>query len=820
MSNLGDQLLALDQMDKGFLLCRPQCDDAGQLNDFIILSVSWGFENFAVKANNNLANKSLLKDVCLGELTEPLMALFTKVIHTGLSKEGLIPIDEQKSLKAFAFPTGNQMIACYLEYQSGQAENNRQEALGRFNNSEDAFWMRKGDDILFFNPAFEKLFGISKGQLRKVSDILSVVDKRDYEHVQNTLRMDGERIDSNYSLEFRIKRRDGIIKWLWLKTFALKRTYEEPKKAGVFIDVSARKHLEEELFRSNREIIILNELFQKAAEHIELNELMDIISRIINEYMAFDILGIHLNDESSQQLKFKYCPQIPEELLKEEEFLVQVLELPDRVYKEKKSIHICVSEYPNENIRMRLMRSGLQYISCFPILYDGKCMGVLSIGNKQSDWTLREKDFIMAICNQLAVLINHSRLYEELKQELEMRKKAEKQNDLIFNTSIDLMAIMSDDMRFLRISPQCHRCLGWDEKEFLGESLLRFVHSEDKENTLISLDALTNEEAETGIEHRLVCKDGSFRWIAWNAQVVTESQKKLIIMTGRDMTRNKEMEEKNRDLERAYHLEAVKMEFFANISHEFRTPLNIILSALQLIEHSLATNIALSPVHGREMRHLKSIKQNAFRLLKLVNNLIDITKLDSGYLKLYPANHDIVKVVRSITESVNQYIEGKEIRLLFESNVARRIISCDADMIERILLNLLSNAVKYTEKEGCIKVSVKDMKKVIRISVKDSGIGISEDMLDLIFERFIQVDKPLSRRCEGSGIGLSLVKSLVELHNGRIYVNSTVNEGSEFTFELPVTTIEKESYLQGMEPSREERIHRINVEFSDIYSLN
>jgi signal transduction histidine kinase len=207
-------------------------------------------------------------------------------------------------------------------------------------------------------------------------------------------------------------------------------------------------------------------------------------------------------------------------------------------------------------------------------------------------------------------------------------------------------------------------------------------------------------------------------------------------------------------------------------------------------------------------------------LLRLVNNLIDITKLDSGYLKLYPCNYDIINVVENITQSVAQYIEGKGINLIFDTNVEEKILACDADMIERILLNLLSNAVKYTEKDGFITVTIKDLGNVVRISVHDTGVGIAEEKLDYIFERFAQGDRPLSRRCEGSGIGLSLVKSLVELHKGRIYANSTINKGSEFTFELPVVVMDQSANCQVLNPTNEERIHKINVEFSDIYSLN
>jgi len=822
-----DYSLMLEQMNKGFMVCRALYDNENRVVDFEYLSVSKGMEDFAFLPKSVMLSKKLLADRLLPELGDPLMLLFTEVLTTGQASRALLHMSRpSKAVNAFAFQTQPHHVACYLEYcDDHQTTNIVSSYLKRnefMHTAEDGFWVRKGDNVLFANAAFEKLFGIPWDQLNHIDDFLEIVDERDREKVRDIMKQDATRLRTNFNAEFRIRRlSDGMTRWIWMKTFYQGITSNSCAcKSAVFIDVTSKKHAEEELLRSNREILLLNELFKKASEHVDFNELMLCIQRLLMEYMSVDVMGIHLYDELQRHLNFRYTPNIPDEMLKQGEFYTKIQELLNWVHENKTSISITTSELPEGKLKQMMVDYGIQYINSFPILYSGACVGVMILGNIHRDLTYKEKDFIMAVCNQLAVLINHSKLYEELIRELEMRQNVERQNKLIFDNSIDLIAIMNDNMELLRIGPQWQKCLGWSEEEVLSKSLMTLVHAEDREKTLEYIDTLMLEGVAMGIEHRLMCKDGSYRWIAWNAHIVKESQKDLIIMIGRDMTLSKEIEEKNRNLEKAYHMETVRMEFFANISHEFRTPLNIILSALQLIDYSLKNKENGACITERELRHFKSIKQNAIRLLRLVNNLIDITKLDSGYMKLYAANHDIVKITRSITESVDQYIEGKGIKLIFETNVPKKIIACDADMIERILLNLLSNAVKYTEKDGFIRVSVTDAGNVVKISVKDSGVGIPEEMLDLIFERFIQIEKPLSRRCEGSGIGLALAKALVELHKGRIYVNSTLHQGSEFTFELPVVILENEPCHKGIEPSREERIHRINVEFSDIYSLN
>jgi signal transduction histidine kinase len=255
-------------------------------------------------------------------------------------------------------------------------------------------------------------------------------------------------------------------------------------------------------------------------------------------------------------------------------------------------------------------------------------------------------------------------------------------------------------------------------------------------------------------------------------------------------------------------------DFLASISHELRTPLNVILGALQVLglEENKETSEVISQ---KKYKYISTMKQNCYRLLRLINNLIDITRIDSGYVTPKLQNHNIVSVVEDITLSVAQYVEDKGIRLIFDTNVEEKIIACDPENIERIMLNLISNAVKFTDEGEEIRVLVTDEEDNIRISVKDTGIGIPEDKLKVIFERFRQADNSLSRNHEGSGIGLSLVKSLVEMHGGTISVKSVMGEGSEFIITLPVrmlnnTDIVSNNIIYG------ENNERISIEFSDI----
>lgn len=257
--------------------------------------------------------------------------------------------------------------------------------------------------------------------------------------------------------------------------------------------------------------------------------------------------------------------------------------------------------------------------------------------------------------------------------------------------------------------------------------------------------------------------------------------------------------------------------FITNISHEMRTPLNILLSNAQLLKVYLQNDKILD--RDKLLEKINMQIRNCNRLLRLVNNFIDITKIDSHYFELRPVKCNIVEIVEAITLSVVEYAGTKGIDLVFDTEDEEMMLACDLDSIERIILNLLSNAIKFTPEGGSIYVSLKKHNDCIQISIKDTGIGISADKLDVIFERFRQVDNLMTRKNEGSGIGLTLVKLLTEMHGGRVRVCSEYRKGSEFIVELPINRDIKDDAVSDhvVNSSVENIIQRIQIEFSDIY---
>ncbi len=226
-------------------------------------------------------------------------------------------------------------------------------------------------------------------------------------------------------------------------------------------------------------------------------------------------------------------------------------------------------------------------------------------------------------------------------------------------------------------------------------------------------------------------------------------------------------------------LDELKTQFFANVNHELRTPLTLMLAPLgPMIEGGMGRLTA------KQKDTLLTIRQNGLKLLKLINNLLDLTKLEAGKMRLKIKSVEFVDFVNSLLASVKPLADRKSIKLYFQHPSVDLPLHIDPDQFEKIVLNLLSNAVKFTPEGGRITVYLDESAEAVQFTVEDTGIGIPAAMLETIFDRFSQVDGSLSRAHEGSGIGLSLVRELVQLHGGRVRAESEIGKGSRFIVDI------------------------------------
>lgn len=304
---------------------------------------------------------------------------------------------------------------------------------------------------------------------------------------------------------------------------------------------------------------------------------------------------------------------------------------------------------------------------------------------------------------------------------------------------------------------------------------------------------------------------GSFMYGVVTSRDVTEKIKQeQMIKQHKDILLKSEKAKKEA-LEKAMKM---KDEFLATITHEFKTPLTVINAAIQVINTLYGDQISESV-----KKHIRRIRMNSFRQLRLVNNLLDITKYNAGHIKVQKRNVDIVYLTGAIIDSVMLFAKQKEVNLHFSSEIDYKVMAIDDEKYEKILLNLLSNAIKFTPKGKSIYVNLLFKSRKAIIKVKDEGVGIPKDKQDIIFERFGQVDSSLTRQAEGTGIGLSLVNALLSVLGGTIELESEVGKGSTFTVTLPITKLKKNVLPQDKLQQTNSRIMQtVEVEFSDIYS--
>jgi PAS domain S-box-containing protein len=407
-------------------------------------------------------------------------------------------------------------------------------------------------------------------------------------------------------------------------------------------------------------------------------------------------------------------------------------------------------------------------------------------------------------------------------RDISRRKEAERDLKESLENQEKVMAFLPDAVFIVKKNKIVYanehgiNLLGYNSlREIVGGKYFDIIHPDyhKSEKDRLRFVARENKPAPL-IEQKYLKKNGDIVDTEVTAIKIPYKNNFAFLLAARDVSSRKQIKKLKEDIETTREFNRVLTEFFSNISHELKTPLNVILGAIQML--GLSGQIeSLGEFDTKLNKYLKVMKQNCFRLLRLVNNLIDLSKLDSGYMKANLRNNNIVNIIEDITLSVADYIEDRGMELIFDTDIEEKIMAFDADKVERIILNLLSNSIKFSKPGDKIMVSIFDKNESIIISVRDTGVGIPEDKLTLIFDRFGQVDKTLARNREGSGIGLALVKSLVDMHGGNIKVNSIYGEGSEFVIEIPCKIVEVEEAHETFQ--YQSNVERISIEFSDIY---
>ena len=249
-------------------------------------------------------------------------------------------------------------------------------------------------------------------------------------------------------------------------------------------------------------------------------------------------------------------------------------------------------------------------------------------------------------------------------------------------------------------------------------------------------------------------------------------------------------------------------QYLLNIIHDLRSHLNVITSSAQFMEHNYKDD--------KNIKYIEIIKRNSFKMLKLINNLIDSNKIKNNYYKLNKKNIDIVPMIENTISCIEKFASERNINLIFDTNEEECIMAIDPEAIDRVIMNLLSNAIKFSNENSNIYINLVVKDKEIELSFKDEGCGISKEEKERIFDRFYKGKN--NDNIEGSGIGLNLCMLFVKAHDGKIFLESEINKGSIFTVILPrkieehIETVKEEGNLIN-------KNQEVEIEFSDTYKF-
>lgn len=422
-----------------------------------------------------------------------------------------------------------------------------------------------------------------------------------------------------------------------------------------------------------------------------------------------------------------------------------------------------------------------------PILQDNHLWGMLIVHHCTAPrfWQETEIEFLQRLAVHLGIAIQQAHAYDQLKQQSEARYRAivEAQTDLITRNLPDSTVVFANQAfcRYFNLQPE----------EIIGKSYSPIIFAEDREMVDRLINSMSAENPTVTIENRVVV-NGEIRWTQWVNRMLFNEQGEFseFQSVGRDITTLKEAEAQlrhsserislaNAELARAARL---KDEFLATMSHELRTPLNSILGLCEVLLEDI-----FGVLSERQRRYLQIIEKSGQHLLSLISDILDLSKIESGEVEVEIKPVSLDSVCQSSLNFVKQQAHTKQIKLTCEIDETVTEIAADERRLVQVLVNLLGNAIKFTPDGGQVnlKAQINCSQQAVEFQVEDNGIGIPSEQLSQIFHPFIQLDSSLSRRYAGTGLGLPIVKRIVDLHGGSISVKSEVGQGSCFTILLP-----------------------------------
>jgi PAS domain S-box-containing protein len=523
----------------------------------------------------------------------------------------------------------------------------------------------------------------------------------------------------------------------------------------------------------SRDLPALLAVAEVATQSLDIEKILhDTLDKAI-ELLGFDLGFIRTLDPEKKNMLVRVAKG-----LRSPEFLTGVAPIGSerrnvsRIVFETKEPYICTDIRKNPIYKNRSMeREGVISTAAAPVMSKNRVLGIIVVGSRWLHrFRKREIELLMAFGSQLGAALENAELYQDVtKSKAYIENLVENAADLIITTDLD--------DRILTWNRGAAVLFGYGKDEVIGKHLSILLpperfHELEEMRAKVEISGGLRD-----IEVRSKRKDGAMIYLSLSVSPIRDVEGKIVgfLRIAKDITEKKRYERRLKDLDK------MKSDFVSNVSHELKTPLTSIKGSVDNMLDGLT-----GALNEKQIRYLARIKSNTDRLSRLINDLLDLSRIEAGRVEVRRASLPLTALAEEVAEHLKQLAAEKLIRIEVPPPDPQMTVWADRDKVTQVLMNLIGNAVKFTPQDGKVIVAIeKNGNDYIQISIADNGPGIRPEEADKIFSKFYQVANVDKQKPQGSGLGLAISKALVEMHGGKIWVESKLGRGSTFYFTLP-----------------------------------
>ena len=662
------------------------------------------------------------------------------------------------------------------------------------------------DNVNIWSPELEELYGVPVGTFEGNFEAWSKrVVKQDADIVSNGVQKALKNGEQNYDYEFRAVMPDDSTRWFAGRArFEYDAEKKPLKMIGINVDITDVKQAQELLLERTILATLSGDIGIALNRREDLQSLLKHCTDALVEHLDVAFARIWTLDKTGTILELQASSGLYTHL-DGAHSRVPVGHFKIGRIAEQRKPHLSNEVLNDAEVSNKEWARNEKMVAFagYPLIVEEKLVGVICVFARQF-LTETVLEAMESVANTIANVIERKQIEKTLSDSNDrFQLVTQATNDAIWDWNLQTNEVWWNNavMTMFGYSP--------DEIEPTSKWWYEHIHPEDRERIVSDIHEVIDIGGEnwTG-EYRFACADGTYKYIFDRGFAIhRDGQPVRMIGAMQDITERKHIETEREHLlsgEKTARAEAekanrMKDEFLATLSHELRTPLSSILGWSRLLKDG-----KIAP--EQTGRAIETIERNAKAQSQLIEDILDVSRITSGKLRLDVRPVELDAVIEMAIESIRPAAEAKNIRLqrIIDSNA---IVSGDPDRLQQVIWNLLSNSIKFTPKEGRVQIKLERINSHVEITIADNGIGIDREILPYVFERFRQSDSSTTRKYGGLGLGLAIVRHLIELHGGSVHAESEgLNHGASFTIVLPVTPLNSKQVILKKE-LQTERIH-------------